>query len=161
MITGQIYRMLERGPMKPHKERNMKYVLIFLMIIIPMAVSADMITLNADDVETKPATEKINLLKIQINLPAKVMRIAYQRLDENLAPIRDNYGEEIRIWTCRNHADDPETPGDEFSTCFNDVFGFDIRSQDVGTALGLGLRNLIWNQMKQDILITATDGSFD
>jgi len=31
---------------------------------------------------------------------------------------------------------------------FNDVMAFSIRSQDVGTAIGAGLKQLIWNKMK-------------
>ena len=31
---------------------------------------------------------------------------------------------------------------------FQDVMGFQIRSQDVGTAIGQGLKQLIWNKME-------------
>jgi len=31
---------------------------------------------------------------------------------------------------------------------FTDIMGFEIRTQDVGTKIGLGLKQLIWNKLK-------------
>ena len=46
-------------------------------------------------------------------------------------------------------------------SCFTDVFSFQIRQQDVDTSIGAGLRTLIWNQMKADVLTGGNDGTFD
>ena len=49
-------------------------------------------------------------------------------------------------------------PGD---SCFTDIFTFQIRQQDVNTSIGIGLRTLIWNEMKHDVLTGANEGTFD
>ena len=51
------------------------------------------------------------------------------------------------------------TCDDMLDTCFSDVFGFVIRSQDVGTPLGQGLRTLIYNAWRDDV-IPGNDGTF-
>jgi hypothetical protein len=63
-------------------------------------------------------------------------------------------------WDCCTGAGTGTCP-EAVDTCFSDVFGFQIRAQDVGTSIGIGLRTLIWNQMKVDILTGGNDGSFD
>lgn len=62
-------------------------------------------------------------------------------------------------WECCTGVGEGDCDGYD-STCFTDIFGFQIRSQDVGTKIGVGLRTLIWNQFKQDILPT-NNGSFE
>ena len=51
------------------------------------------------------------------------------------------------------------TCDDMLDTCFSDIFGFEIRSQDVGTPLGQGLRTLIYNAWRDDV-IPGNDGTF-
>lgn len=90
-------------------------------------------------------------------------------------------GRIVHTWTVQNIPDDPETdsslcvdvndpwpcctgPGtgdcDESNPEFSNIFLFQIRSQDVGTPIGRGLRNLIWHRMKDDVLTEGNDGSF-
>jgi hypothetical protein len=45
-------------------------------------------------------------------------------------------------------------------TDFDDVFGFIVRQQDVGTKIGVGLRALIWNKFKSEVLTAGNDGTF-
>jgi len=63
-------------------------------------------------------------------------------------------------WDCCTGSETGTCP-EILDTCFTDVFSFSIRTQDVGTSIGLGLRTLIWNQMKNDILTGVNDGTFD
>ena len=44
--------------------------------------------------------------------------------------------------------------------CFSDTFGFIVRTQDVGTKIGIGFRQLIWNQFKKVFLGAGNDGTF-
>lgn len=125
------------------------------------AAQADMITLNATEQLTPPTAAKIHLQQIIIDASSKVLQVKYRWLDSNNQPIQVRDHPVVQTWTCRNRADSPETPEDETDNCFSSIFGFSIRQQDVGVKLGIGLRNLLWNRMKQDLLTTGNDGVFD
>ena len=145
-------------------------------------VMADSITLNSGQMLSVPTAAKISEWQIiLIDAAAQRMQIRYRwrDADYNLLTVAGNRtGWEY--WECRNRSEgnnadctDVDTPWDcctgaetgtcpeMLDTCFSDVFGFQIRQQDVGTSIGIGLRTLIWNQMKQDILTGGNDGSFD
>jgi len=157
------------------------YLLSILFFLCGIAV-ADVIDLNQNEVINTPQSSKMEWEITRINASKQILQIKYRWLDSNGTPIRDASGNVWKIWTCRNIADsnpvsnsectDVNTPDecctgagtgncDVVDTCFSDVFGFNIRSQDVGTSIGVGLRTLIWNKMKDDVLSGGNDGSFE
>jgi hypothetical protein len=118
-----------------------------------------------------PTAAKIQITNIEIYPVRKVMQVTYRWLDANDNPIyKVGSFRHDQLWTCQDiPAQNPadctgvETPyrcctgvgtgvgcfaGD---TSFTDVFGFTIRTQDVGTKLGIGLRNLLVAKMKASI----------
>lgn len=139
---------------------------------------ADTVTLNqAHDVEQPQAT-KMSWRVILIDQDRQLMKVQYRWIAADESWVKD-----WNVWRCENTDDkhpkwavgDCVAAGDPHScctgagtgtcddpdTCFSDVFSFSIRSQDVGTAIGVGLRNLMWNQFKQDdILAAGNDGTF-
>jgi len=143
---------------------------------------ADTVLFTSPETIDTPTAVKMEWEVTKINASQQILKVGYRWLDTNSKPIRDNDGRIYHVWTCRNKADsNPLTDAectalgvpdecctgagtgdcDIVDTCFSDVFGFSIRQQDVGTSIGLGLRTLIWNQMKQDVLSGGNDGSFE
>jgi hypothetical protein len=78
-----------------------------------------------------------------------------------------NSGNPDRKWICLDAPEvlvDPPIDNTVIApeqTCFTETFGFAIRAQDVGSAIGVGLRNLLWNKMKADVLTGGNDGTFE
>jgi hypothetical protein len=163
-----------------------KITVVFMALILGSALSfADSITLTSPEPLAVPLAAKISEWEItKINADEETMAVKYRWLDNTGKRININLSG-WHDWTCRNLRNDTNPVRVEdctdigvpdacctgvaegscddqvlVDTCFDDVFGFEIRSQDVGTGIGLGLRTLIWNQMKQDIL-DSNDGSFD
>jgi len=157
-------------------------IALFLILVCPALVCADSITLNTNETLSVPESARISDWEIiKINADQKIMTIRYRWRagDDTVVQLGNRQG--WQFWTCQ----DRETPGtnaeclaagdpyecctgvgtgtcdDLLDSCFSDVFGFTIRSQDVGTKIGIGLRTLIWNQMKQDVLSGGNDGAFD
>ena len=158
-----------------------KLCILLALLLVPIYGNSDTINLDSTETLQVPTSQKISDWQIVlIDASAKVMRIKYRWRDASNDVIDfDNSG--WKYWTCQ----DVEVPGtnaecidtgdpypcctgagtgtcdDMLDTCFTDVFSFDIRAQDVGTPIGVGLRQLIWNQMKQDILTGGNDGTFE
>jgi len=158
-------------------------ILIFLFCI--PVVHADKIVLDTPETIQTPEASKLDWEVVSINADRKYMKIKYRwrtSEDETIFTQRnaDHY------WICRDSYEDTNPVFNEECTdagvpdacctgvgegtcdhlvqtdsCFTDVFSFQIRSQDVGTPIGVGLRQLIWNQMKQDILTEGNDGTFE
>ena len=154
-------------------------ILIALLMCASMAV-ADTVTLDSTESPSSGTSDTLKWEITKINATDRILEVKYIWLDDNQNKIYLNR-QGVNTWRCR----DIEVPGensecldvedpyecctgagtgtcdDMEDTCFADVFGFLIRSQDVGTKIGVGLRTLIWNKMKADILPTpGNDGTF-
>jgi len=139
-----------------------KLLIIVLSALLFAAVSwADEITLNNPEALAPPTAVKIDFRQIKINLNPNWLELDFRFLDVNGEEILGPNGRTQRLWRCQNMIDNPTTPENEASTCFTDLFMFVIRAQDVGTPIGRGLRNLIWNKMKSDVLSGGNDGTFN
>ena len=157
-----------------------KLALVLTFLLLAPFAFADDITLDSNEVLIVPTATRISEWEIiRISAASKILRVKYRwrAADDSLIKLERtgwNY------WTCRNTYQGNnesctalDTPWDCCSdletgtcpeivgTCFSDVFGFQIRTQDVGTSIGAGLRTLIWNKMKSDILTGGNDGDFD
>ena len=142
------------------------------------------LTLNAPEALAVPTATKLDIRHIDINITDKTVTVTYRFLDEGGGPIpAANSNRVNRTWSCRDipavPAFDPATctdvdmpdpcctglgtgegcyEGRPADTCFTDTFSFVIRTQDVGTMLGKGLRALIWSKMRPDVL-TGTNNA--
>ncbi len=160
--------------------------LFLLLLFLTTNVSmADSIVLNAPEALETPEAYSMDWEIIRIDAENKFMRVKYRWLDSNGKAIHSGRTGVDHYWTCMNQwsdtnpvnndqcisagVPDPCCTGEgqgtcddtvQTDSCFSDVFGFQIRQQDVGTAIGNGLRQLVWNQMKQDILSPGNDGDF-
>jgi len=134
-----------------------KLFILFVLVLFFGISNADEYTLDTPQPEVVPETVKFDWDDIFIRLSQKTMILYYSKVNVDGKSIPNSWGKTRREWTCRNMTDDPETPEDETDTCWSDVFMFTIRSQDVGTPIGRGLRQLIVNEMKADgVLGTGT-----
>lgn len=157
------------------------------MVLFSGVAFADNITLNNPETLSTPTSNTISNWKItELNATAKRLVVQYQwtDADKNVIKLRNSSG--WNSWTCQDIAAVPafdvatctgvDTPdpcctgagtgegcfeGTPAVTCFSDIFGFQIRSQDVGTKIGVGLRTLIWNKFKSQVLSTGNAGTFD
>jgi len=162
--------------------KNIIFILIFAFVS-PTFIYADNIVLDSTEILSTPSSTKITDWEIiQLNATERILRVKFRWRNSSDEVIRlDNRGAGWNYWTCRDievsgtnaeciGTEDPYpcctgagtgTCDDLEDSCFTDVFGFVIRSQDVGTKIGAGLRTLIWNKFKEDILSTGNDGTFD
>jgi hypothetical protein len=158
----------------------MKKIIFALLILWPRLAVADTVTLDSTEVLSTPNATTMDWHVSKIDAKSKTLTVTYRWRDDTGAPIFLGSRNQLHTWHCR----DIETPGENSEcldvedpwecctglgtgacdgmedTCFSDVFRFNIRSQDVGTAIGVGLRTLIWDKMKADVLTGANDGSF-
>jgi len=149
-----------------------------------LIVKAERITLDSNEIIDTPQATHMEWYISHISGKEKVLKVRYRWIGSNNEPIRfSDTNKSWNTWTCRevpdlnpteNNVDctDSEAPYecctglgtgtcDEEDTCFNDVFGFEIRAQDVGTGIGVGLRTLIWNKMRVEVLTPGNNGTFD
>ena len=161
--------------------KNFICLLIFILTVFPCGAGADSITLNSAENLAVPTSRHIANWHISRIDPAeKLLRVRYQWATDDNKIIKTTPSG-WNTWDCR----DIEVPGENINctaagepwecctgnttgtcddmvdTCFTDVFAFTIRAQDVGTSIGGGLKTLIWNRMKQDILSETNNGTFD
>ena len=156
-------------------------ILLSTIIIVMMAmpVMAESVVLDAPQEIASPTVSKMEWVVDDLDSEKKMIRVKYRWIQDNglYVPIGKkgwNY------WICKNIETRGENAlcvgeGDPWecctgvgtgdcdgydSECFSDIFGFQIREQDVGTSIGVGLRTLIWNRFKQDVLPT-NNGSFE
>lgn len=157
--------------------------LIFLiLLVVPVASGAERINLSESESIDTPTATKMNWYIDHIDGKTDYMAVRYQWLTSNNTPIRnrDTFNS-WQTWECR----DIPTPGENAQcvgtadpfpcctgagagtcdglddNCFSAIFRFNVRSQDVGTPIGVGLRTLIWNQMRQDVLSPGNNGAFE
>jgi hypothetical protein len=161
-----------------------KLILAFCLLLLAAGFAqGESITLNSAENLAVPTSQKITDWKItEIDNASKNLTVRFRWVDSNQNSIQvNNRRDGYVFWNCRDietdetnaeclGAGDPYecctgagagTCDDLADSCFSDVFNFTIRQQDVGTSLGIGLRTLIWNEMKADILTGVNDGSFD
>ena len=154
----------------------------FLLLSLGM-VQADTITLTAPQTLDPVQATKIKFIDFAVVNAEQTLIVHYQWMSANGTPIRDpDTFNATKTWVCRNipapspdnlHCTGPGTPDAcctasgtgtcnvPIDTCFSDVFRFSVRAQDVGTPIGMGLRQLIWARMRQEIRAGGVDGSFD
>ena len=150
------------------------------MVIVLMwagALSAQVLTLNSPEALAVPTATQLDLRNINIDVTNKAVMVTYRFLDAAGQTILDVGGNRDRVWSCRDISahlaatcTDVGVPypgctgagtGEDLyagDTCFTDTFSFAIRTQDVGTMLGKGLRALIWSKMRPDVL-TGTNNA--
>ena len=160
-----------------------KIILILSVLALPIFCLADDITLNQPENVTPTTFSKIADWRISnAEEDKEELVITYRRKDAsgNIIINHETNRNGYMNWYCRNTyqgnnedcigPDDPwlccdgpasGTCPEQVGTCFSDVFNFSIRTQDVGTSIGRGLKLLIWNRMKQDVLTGGNDGTFD
>ena len=137
-------------------------MIILALVLIPAFASAESITLSDDQALTVTTFKKITDWEItRINEDKKIMVVKYRRARADGSTVNlDGTRGAWKFWTCADTVDNPETPEDETSTCFADVFGFVIRTQDAGTTMGGGLKQLIKIRFLADVAPGNT-GGFD
>ena len=160
-----------------------RFFLFFVLIMFAHLSIADRIVLDADETIDTPTAKKMDWEIYKISAGDKVLAVKYRWIDSAGNPIRNrDSNRSWHKWMCRNIADlhDASTEDctgagepaacctgagtgtcDDSDMCFSDVFGFAIRTQDVGTNIGVGLRSLIWTRMKDDVLSSGNDGDFE
>ena len=132
----------------------MKYfILTLLMLVLFSGVgNSQVLTLNSPETLAVPTATKLELKKINIDIGSKTIAVIYRFLDSTGKPIPiSDSSVTDRIWRCTDS--DPE------SLCFTDTFSFVIRTQDVGTPIGKGLRALIWSKMRADVLTGSNNAT--
>jgi len=143
-----------------------KIFLIAFMFLFYGVAQADRLTLTTPQLVAPPEATDIEVAKYVFDIEDRtnLLTVTFYYLDADGNRI---YGLDEKIrqnWRCRNIADNPTTPEDETNTCWSDVIRYAIRCpQDEGTFIGIGLRTLIWNKMKNDpsIVTPGNDGTFD
>jgi len=165
----------------------MKRFTLALIIVFALTGTgmAQVLTLNSPEALSVPTATKLDLRNINIDVTRKNITVTYRFLDASNNPIQssENVRYRDRTWQCQDTDAVPAfdvatctgvgvpnpcctgvgtgtgcfagTPAD---TCFTDTFSFAIRSQDVGVAIGKGLRALIWSKMRPAVL-TGTNNA--
>ena len=165
----------------------MKRLLLALCIVMMVAGSgyAQVLELNSTETLSVPTASKLDLRTINIDVTRKTITVTYRFLNADSKPIQTiQSGAVDRTWQCQ---DTPAVPafdvatctgvgvpnpcctgvgtgtgcfgGTAADTCFTDTFSFAIRSQDVGVAIGKGLRALIWSKMRPAVLTGANNAT--
>lgn len=163
---------------------------LFLILLISILYSGiacgDSILLDSPEAIESPSAYKLDWEIVKIDVANKRLHVRYRWLDSNGDPIYSGRKTTHHLWSCRDEWSDVNPVENEeciaagnpdpcctgvgegtcddatqTDSCFSDIFGFTIRAQDVGTSLGIGLRTLMWNEMKQDILTPGNDGTFE
>lgn len=154
-------------------------ILAFALISVP--AFADRVVLNSIEALTPATGAKMDWEITGIRPASKFLGVRYRWLDADNTPIQlAGSSSTWRTWTCVDRAAqlaaDCTGEGEPYlgctgvgtgenldpgETCFTGVFGFAIRSQDVGTTLGAGLKTLLWNKFRQDVLSSGNNGTFE
>ena len=157
----------------------------FLILAIATVANGQVLTLDSPEALAVPTATKLDLRNINIDVRSKMVTVTYRFVSEADNPIPVQTTNQVdRTWTCRDTDAVPAfdvatctgvgvpracctgvgtgtgcfegTPAD---TCFTDTFSFNIRSQDVGVAIGKGLRALIWSKMRPAVLTGANNAT--
>jgi hypothetical protein len=158
------------------------FIIIVMCFLLPIFSSAEELVLDTPKPISTPEISSYDWEAIIINRDDKTLVVRYNSLDSNGDKITFSNGRQLKSYVCQNIPDDPGTDVndcvsegepyacctgfgtgncDESDPCFDDIFGFEIRTQDVGTKIGIGLRNLIKNKFKNSVIGAGNDGSFD
>jgi hypothetical protein len=159
-------------------------LLPIIFILFGASCMADTVNLDTTETIDSPVATSMDWTVALIDAKKKVLSVRWRWLDATGNPIRDaDSSRSFHVWQCRNIDDihpfksNSECVGagdpyacctgagagscDDSDNCFSQVFSFSIREQDVGVSMGVGLRKLIWNKMRQDILSTGNNGTFE
>ena len=141
-----------------------KVLLIAFMFLIFGVAQADRLTLTTPQTTAPPEATSIEVAKYIFDIENRTNQLIvifyYLDIDGNrIYGLNEKVEQKFR---CQNMADNPATVEDETSTCWSDIIGYSIRAQDEGVKIGIGLRTLIWNKMKNDptIVTPGNDGTF-
>jgi len=161
-----------------------KAILFFALLWLGFCgiATADMVTLQSGEtIISDPTAQHLEWYVSRIDANKKLLIVHYRWTNADGSSAAYVGRTPWKQWTCR----DIEVPGsndecvgagdpypcctgegtgtcdDMQDTCFSDIFLFQVRSQDVGTAIGKGLRTLIWNKFKQDVLSQGNEGTFE
>jgi tetrahydromethanopterin S-methyltransferase subunit D len=162
-----------------------KLFLALLMVLVFCGAGyGQVLTLNSAETLAVPTATKLDLRNINIDVTNKLVTVTYRFIDAGGADIpMAGSGGLNRTWTCRDTdaipafnvatctgAGVPDPcctgvgtgtgcyAGAAAQTCFTDTFSFVMRTQDVGTQIGKGLRALIWSKMRPAVL-TGTNNA--
>lgn len=116
--------------------------------VVAMPLQADTVVLNSPESLTVPTAAKLDWRLGSIDAQERVLTVYYRWRDSDGHVIDRGRGDRWDRWECAGE-------------CFTDVFSFQVRSQDVGTAIGAGLRQLIWNKFRRDVLTGSNNGTFE
>lgn len=131
--------------------------IVLLILFFTVPVMADELNLSAAETLQPVEAYKIKDWEItKLNFKQKIMLIRYRYADAdgNVLYQGNNRGGYL-YWLCENAlADDPDTTLDE-TTCFDGIWEFAIRQQDVGATLKVATRTLLENRAKQKGIISS------
>jgi len=160
-------------------------LIIGLLVLSSLAIKtsfADTVVLDNPETLSNPTSQNLRWKITLIDAETKTMVVSYYWRDDATGdPLYFGRRSQWKTWSCRDievegtnaECTDVEVPwacctgagtgtcDDMISTCFSDVFKFLIRAQDVDTMIGVGLRTLIWNKFKADVLTGGNDGTFE
>ena len=157
-----------------------KIALAVLMVLVFCGVSyGQVLTLNSAETLAVPTATKLDLRNINIDVTNKLVTVTYRFLAADNGPIPLSSGGQVnRTWECRDIpaqlAANCTGAGEPYpgctgagtgtglyagDTCFTDTFSFVMRTQDVGTQIGKGLRALIWSKMRPSVLTGANNAT--
>jgi len=122
-------------------------IVLVILFFTPVALFADRINLTTPEALSTPTSQNLDWYVNLINAGESRLVVQYRWLDATGSPIKLGTPSEWHTWKCEDE-------------CFSDVFTFQVREVDVGTSIGHGLRTLIWNKMRPDILTGANNGTF-
>jgi hypothetical protein len=123
---------------------------LIVCLILLAASTASAFTLALPEPLSPPTATQLSIDRIVISETRRSLIVEYRFLAADGTVIYLPSGRGVaRSWTCEDRTEGPA------STCFSDVFEFQIRAQDVGKKIGTGLWQLIWARMKADILKVA------
>ena len=125
-------------------------VLCLCLFLIPAIGLSEVVTLDSPQAISSPEAVTMDWRVVRLDSEAQILTVTYRWRAADGSVIYAGDKDGWRTWRCTNNEE----------TCFSDVFSFQVRTQDVGTSIGVGLRTLIWNKFRSDIL-GANDGTFD
>jgi hypothetical protein len=175
------------GPINKGGNTMKKLILALLMVLAFTSMGySQVLTLNSSETLAVPTATKLDLRIISIDITSQRLTVTYRFLTADNSPIQvvGGGGNYDRTWVCQNidavPAFNPATctgigtpnkcctgvgtgtgcfAGTPAVTCFTDTFSFVMRTQDVGTMIGKGLRALIWSKMRSDVLTGSNNAT--
>ena len=136
---------------------------------------ANTLTLDSSETVVDAPANTSSKLTWKMTVVKGVCSVDFQWFDASNRPIGRVERFECRDWKQEGGSDisndDCTAEGEPYGCCtaldegvcdcWSDVFLFQIRSQDVGTSIGVGLRQLLFQQWKKVYLTGTNNGTFD